>query len=187
MINNLFESSCFKIMTLFSLSSGSRFNRREIQQKTKLNNVTLDKALRRLVSSGILQKDKRLYSLNFEKEDTKILLGLIKKQYLQLKELPLAVYYQISDFMEVISVFKNLEVILFGSYAKLIYKDKSDIDLAVVYSEKLDHKRINLLAGKISQSYGKLLEVHYFEKNKFYKNKKDPMVKGILRDGVKLI
>lgn len=174
-------------MTLFSLSPGSKFNRTEIQQKTKLNNLVLDKALQRLVSSSILQKNKRLYSFNFEDENAKLILNMVKKQYLQLKELPLAVYYQICDFVEAVSVFKNLEVILFGSYAKLIYKDKSDIDLAVVYSGKLDNKRINHLTGKISQSYGKLMEIHYFEKNRFYKNKKDPLVKGILRDGIRLI
>lgn len=187
MINILFESSGFRILTLFSLSPGSRFNRKEIQQRTKLNNVVLDKALTTLLSSKVLQKEERLYSLNYEDEKTKIILGLARKQYLQLKELPLAVYYLICDFIEVISIFKDIEIFLFGSYAKLIYTEASDIDFAIVYSKKLDQKKINLLAEKLSKTHGKMIETHYFQKSKFYQHKKDPLIKSILRDGVRLI
>jgi predicted nucleotidyltransferase len=187
MINPLFESSCFKVMTLFSISPGSRFNRTEIQQKTRLNNVTLDKALQRLVNSKVIGKNNRLYFFNFENESTKLVLQLAKQQYLYLKELPLSVYYQIGDLVEYFSVLKKVEIILFGSYAKLVHKEKSDIDLAVIYSGKLDTKKINVWAAKLSQSYGRLLEIHYFEKKSFYQHRKDQLIKSILKDGVKLV
>ena len=31
------------------------------------------------------------------------------------------------------------------------------------------------------------IEIHYFSKNEFYKNKKDPLIKDILKNGVRVI
>ena len=81
-----------------------------------------------------------------------------------------------------------MSVYLFGSYAKLVFKETSDIDIAIV-SDKVaagDKKVINGLIQKMESRYGKNIEMHYFGKN-FYKNKKDPLVKDILKNGIKLI
>ncbi len=187
MICQVFTQDCYKIMSLFSLSPGSRLNRKEIKEKTRLNNVTLDKALSKLSSSEIIKREKNFYSINFENESAKKVLELCLKQYKQLKELPLDIFYLIVDLIAFLSSIKRIEVILFGSYAKLIYKDNSDLDLAILSEKSLKRSNINQIIHKLEKSYNKKIEAHYFEKKNFYKNRKDPLVKGILRDGVKLI
>ncbi|MFH0752432.1 MAG: nucleotidyltransferase domain-containing protein [archaeon] len=185
MISQAFTQNCFKIITLFSLSPGSNLNRTEIKNKTRLNNVPLDNALTSLTNSGILKK-KTNYSINFEHDYSKPLLELCKKQYKQLKELPLNAYFPIIDLTNSLSKLKDLEIILFGSYSKLIYTTKSDIDLALLHSRMIDKKAVQKTTQWLEKTYGINIEIHYFDKEGFYKNKKDPLVKEILKNGVKL-
>ena len=62
MISPLFHQDCYKVLSLYGLSPGSRFNRTEIKQRTLLYNVPLDKALLLLQNSGILKKEKKIPS-----------------------------------------------------------------------------------------------------------------------------
>ncbi|MBS3166319.1 nucleotidyltransferase domain-containing protein [Candidatus Woesearchaeota archaeon] len=187
MISPLFHSDCFKVLSLYGLSPGSRFNRSEIKQRTKLHNVLLDKALALLLSSGMIRKEKRYFSLNFENEYTQPVMELVRKQHKQMRELPLLIYHLITDVVAAISIFKEMEVYLFGSYAKLIYTDKSDIDLAVIHTKKFTKKgQITKIISKMEKNYNKKIEVHYFEKEGFYRNK-DLLVRSIIKDGIRLI
>lgn len=77
------------------------------------------------------------------------------------------------------------DLYLFGSYLKLTYSDKSDIDIAIIL-DKFDKNTFNKSVSKLETSYNQKIEIHYFNKNLFYKNKKYPLVKDILRYGVKL-
>ena len=187
MISLIFNSDCYKILILFSLSPGSRFNRKEIKEKTRLNNVPLDKALRQILASGVAKREKNYYSLNIADKSAKELLEICQYQYQQLRELPLAVFYLLTDLVDSGLFLKGNELWLFGSYAKLVYKENSDIDIAVLYSQEISKESINKTVAKLEKIYNKKIEVHYFEKTGFYKNKKDPLVNGILRDGVRLI
>lgn len=181
MISYLFNKDVFKILSLFSISPGSRFKRNEIKEKTKLYNINLDLALNRLINLGLLKKDKNLYQINFENEIKKEILDLIIKEYKRIREIPFRVYLLLIDFLEEISKNKEIEAYLFGSYAKLIYKENSDIDIAVI-NGKVNVKFIN----KLEKKYGSKIEVHYFKKDEFYKNKKDPLIKEIIKNGIKL-
>ena len=187
MIGTIFTPDCYKIITLFSVSPGSRFNRSEIKSKVYLNNVPLDKALQQLLGSGIMHRERNYYSLNFEHHYTSRLIDICSKQYKQLRELPLAVFYLLVDLNNDLAMFKGIELFLFGSYAKVIYKDSSDIDLALVHTEKVDIKKVNRLVSQAEKKYGKKVEIHFFEAQSFYKNKQDTLVKSILKDGVRLI
>ena len=184
MISQVFTQDSFKIMTLFSLSSGSRFNRTEIKKRVFLHNVPLDKALLRLISSEILKKERNYYSVNFENEKARILLETCTWQYKQLKELPLAVFYLLIDCMYGLSLIKGIEIYLFGSYAKLVYRENSDIDIAILYTQEILRKKIIEIFTPLEKTYDKKVELHYFSKVDFYKNKKDPLVRSILKDGV---
>jgi len=187
MISNIFTKDCFKILTLFSIAPGSRFKRKEIKEKVLLNNVPLDNALKRLFYENILKKQNNFHSINFENSVAKEIVSICKKQYIELKEIPLNVYYLIIDFLDEIVKQKNLEIYLFGSYSKLIYNDRSDIDIAILSDDSVDKKQINKVVLKLEKAYNKKIEVHYFNKRLFYKNKKDPIVKDILKNGVRLI
>ena len=139
-----------------------------------------------LTNPGILKKKKNNYSINFEHEYSKPILELCGKQYKQLKELPLNVYFLLIDFTSSLSRIKGMEIILFGSYSKMTYGPRSDIDLALLHSRTIDKKAIQKTTQWLEKTYGVNIETHYFDKEEFYKNKKDPLVKEILKNGVKL-
>jgi len=185
MISTIFNKNQFKILTIFSISPGSKHSRNELKERTKLINMALDNALKQLISSKILLKEKRLLRLNLENEDVKEIIRIISKEYKQLKELPLNIYFLIIDFLNLLN--ETYEVYLFGSYAKLIFKKDSDIDFAIISNDinTLKRKKINEKVLKLEKKYSKKIELHYFGKD-IYKNKKDPLVKEILINGEKL-
>lgn len=186
MINLIFNRDEFKILTIFSISPGSRFRRNEIKEKTRLNNVPLDVALLKLIRSSIIKKEKNFYSINFENEYSKLIIEIILKEYRLLKEIPLDIYFLIIDLISESELLKKTEIYLFGSYSKLVYKDTSDIDLAVLTSKDIDKKIADKIIQKLEKKYKKNIELHFFEKSEFYKNKKDPLVKDIIKNGIKL-
>lgn len=187
MIGLLFDTDCFKILSMFSISPGSGFKRNQIKETTKLNNVPLDKALCKLLRSEILKSDKKVYRINFENDNSKKVLEIVTKQHKELKELPLNVYFLLIDLVDSLSTTKKIEVYLFGSYSKLIYKEKSDVDIAVLTLENCKVDRLSKISKKLEKTYGKRVEIHDFIKNDFYKNKRDPLVKDILQNGIRLI
>lgn len=183
---NLFDKNARKILSLFSTSPGSRLNRKTIQEKTNINNIILDKTLNQLVNFKFLIREKNFFSLNFKNEDTKKIIGLLSENYNKLKQLPLKEYFMILDIKEEFSKIKKInEIYLFGSYAKLIFKKTSDIDFAII-SNEINKKEINKIISKLEERFNKKIEVHFFTRD-FYNNKRDPIVKEILRDGIKLI
>ena len=188
MISLVLNQDAFKILTVFSLSPGSRFKRKELKELTRLNNVPLDKALLRLVSSGVLRK-KGTYSLNMENESTEVLMMLCSKQHIHLKRIPFKVYFLILDLVFQASLLKGVEIFLFGSYSKLVFSEKSDIDIAVLTLQNAKPIKglLLALAEKLGKSYGKEVQLHFFDKKAFYSNKKDPLVSEIIRNGVRLI
>jgi DNA polymerase sigma len=181
-----FNKNIVKVLSVFATSPGSNLQRNSIQKFTRINNIILDKTLARLCNSKILKKKKRFYFFNHSNQESKVILKEISKSYHELKNLPLEVYSIILDLGFEFVEIKNIgEVILFGSYSKLVYTESSDIDIAII-SDKISKKRINDIVKKIKKRHNKKVEVHFFQKD-FYKNKKDPLVKEILKDGVKLI
>lgn len=189
MIELIFDKDCFKILSLFSVSPGSGFRRTLIKDKTLLNNVPLDKALTRLVRANVLRNDRNVYRINFESEYSKKVLEIVEKQHKEMKELPLNVYFLIIDLVDSLSVMKRkkIEVYLFGSYSKLVYREKSDVDIAVLGPEDMGNKTLLKISNKLEDKYGKHVEVHDFVKEDFYRNKKDPLVNDILTNGIRLI
>ncbi len=187
MISQIFDSGSFKVIALFALSPGSRFRRKEIKERTRMHNVPLDNALSRLVSSGIIKKDKGLYSVNLENPYAEQIIAIASSHHKQLKNLPLDVYLLLADMIDELSTAKGLEVWLFGSYSKLVYSEKSDIDIALLVPQDFSKDRIRKIFKKLEKHYGKNIEDHFFNARSFYRNKRDPLVKEILKNGVRLI
>jgi predicted nucleotidyltransferase len=180
------DKNIFRILSVFTLSPGSRLNRITIQEKTKINNIVLDKSLNQLINLNYLVKEKNLYSINFKNQEVLSLIESLSKNYNKFKMLPLKEYFLIQNIIWEISKIKYIgDVYLFGSYAKLIFKDSSDIDFAVI-SDKIKKAEVNKSIRKIEKKENKKIEFHFFTKE-FYHNKKDPLVKEILRDGVKVL
>lgn len=185
MISTILKDDIFKVLSLYAITPGINLNREQIKNKLKINNVPLDKSLSKLLSSKILIKTKLTYSLNFSSE-SKIIIELIKNDLKKIKDPPLNIFFAINEIINLLSNFKDVEIILFGSYAKLIYRDDSDIDIAIISIEKLESKNIKVKLFEIEKKYGKKIEIHYFNKQEFYKNKKDPLIKEIITQGINL-
>jgi predicted nucleotidyltransferase len=180
------------------LSPGSKLNRKEIKGKCLLNNVPLDNTLKRVMSSDLIQKKGNYYFINphflnleNERDDEingRYLLEILKEQFVLLKSLPFDVYIQIVDLIYEISKLREIDVFIFGSYSKLVYKKNSDIDIAIIHGKnEIDKRSISRFAQKLEKKYKKEIELHFFVKNKFYNNKKDPLVKDIIKNGIKLV
>ncbi len=186
MIVQVFNKDVLKVLTVFCISPGARFQRRELQERTRMNNVNLDNALGLLLRSGVLKKDRRFLCLDLNEEVKKIV-ELVSGQYKFLREVPLDVYFSVLEVVWFLSRFE-CDVYLFGSYVKLVFKEGSDIDIAVVSDRVRSEakKEISKLVRKVEKKYGKDIQVHYFSE-KFYKSKKDLLVKDILKNGIKLI
>lgn len=182
----LFEFNIEKIFTLFSLSPGSRWNRKTIKEKTGIPNAVLDKCLAKLLNLKILNKEKNLFSLNFKNNETKKIIDLMYENYDKLKQPKLKDYFIIREISKKLIEIKDIgDIYLFGSYAKLIHNENSDIDIAII-SSNADKKRVNEAIRKLEKKYKKKIEIHFFSK-KFYNNKRDPLVKEILQHGIKLL
>lgn len=186
MIEPVFDKDCFKALSVFAMSPGSRFRREEIKAKTRLNNVPLDKALVKLVNCRILKMEKNLYGIEFDSEASKRVIDAVIRQYKELREIPLDVFLILADIVDAMATVKGIEVYLFGSYAKLIYREKSDVDVAIVF-ERAHHLDLARLEQKLEKTYGKHVQIHDFDKGPFYNNKNDPLVSDILRNGVRLL
>jgi predicted nucleotidyltransferase len=183
MILNLLDLNIAKVLTLFSLAPGARFRRKELKERTKLNNVNLDKALIALQNSKNILKENNYFKLNLN-EKTKALIELIQKEYKELNEIPLNVFFSILDFIDRILVFKDVKIYLFGSYAKLTFKEGSDIDLAIISDKNLGF--LEKYALKIEKKYRTKIQLHFFGKD-FEKHKEDPLVREIMRNNIQII
>lgn len=189
MIANLFDKNVVKVLALFLISPGSKHIRKEIKEKTEMNNIPLDNTLNKLLNLRIIKQEKSLLLLNQEYE-FKNLIEKIRKEFVELN-LPLKIYYivlEVSDKLAEISAVK--QVYLFGSYAKLIYHEKSDIDFAVIFDNKIKkreaiEKKITQIIEKVSDKKKKEIEAHFFlDKNM---KEKDPLIKDILRNSKKIL
>lgn len=177
MIWAVFDSNCFKVLTVFSLSPGKSFIRKELQELTRLNNVPLDSALKKLKDSGVLECKENKFSLVFTKSNQK-LLELVEGEHQKLKLIPLKVYFALIDFTEKIWK-KDCQVYLFGSYSKLNFTTDSDIDLAVVGDEfELGFVK------RIEDRYGKEIQVHFIPRGDA--DSKDAFIASVF-EGTRLV
>ena len=188
MIINLMNKNLASVLLFLAISPGSKYSRKEIKEKTGINNVPLDSALNELLTFEIISLRGKLYSLNLENSLVNQIVNEIKEK---IGNLPLKIQFILSDFVNSISKLDKIKgIILFGSYSKLIYSEKSDIDVAIVLNESKSvgkiKKKIGLTADKLSKKYKKEIQEHFFTE-KDLTHKEDPLIKDILRNGRILI
>ena len=188
MMINLIDRNFSRIILFFAISPGSRYSRKEIKEKTSMNNVPLDISLGKLLNLRIINEKNRLYFLNLENQ----IVNQILEEKEKFSNLPLNIQFILIEFIEMILKFKPIkDIVLFGSYTKLIFSDKSDIDIAVIFADKIKNrerieKKISALSQKISKKYKKSVQEHFFVESDL-KHKEDPLIKDILKNGRSLI
>lgn len=185
MISNLFEQNLVRVLSLFVISPGSRYKRKNIQDKTQMYNIPLDNALQKLDSLKLISEKKGLFSLNFEIEKNKDIFEIISKEY-NYFNLPHSIFNILIQISNNLSKIHGIEsILLFGSYAKMIYQEKSDIDIAIILDEKVKNiekikNKINNLIKRVSKKSGKEIQLHFFSSKDIKENKSDPFIKDIL-------
>lgn len=188
MIFSLIDKNYAKVLYFMAISPGSRYSRKEIKEKTEMNNIPLDKSLNALTNLKLIKEENRLYSLVLENE---IVQKLIKERQ-KISNLPLKVQFVLLEIIDYIAYLKSInQISLFGSYSKLVFSEKSDIDIAVIFSDKIKNKektekKFLVFEDKISKKYKKEVQTHFFLE-KDLKHKEDPLIKDILRNGITLI
>jgi len=186
MIINLINPNLAKIILIFAASPGRKWQRKEIKEMTGMNNVPLDNSLNELLTHKLINESKRIYSLNFENS---IVQQTVKEIKEKISNLPFKIQFILVDFINSISKIKDAEkIILFGSYSKLVFNEKSDVDLAIVLKERsnLHEKKISLLTEKLSKRHKIDIQEHFFTESDL-KHKEDPLIKDILRNGIEFI
>ena len=186
MIGLIFDTNCFKILSFFAVSPESGHKRNEIKEKTKLNNVPLDKALTKLLLSHVLSVENNVYSLDLEDKNTKRAVKIALRQYRALNELPFDLYLLLIDLVDDFSYIKGLEIYLSDDASKSSYQ-KSSIEITIITLKEVDKKSISTIIKKLTTKYRKQVEVHDFVASSFYKNQNDPKVKSLIDNGIKLI
>lgn len=151
----------------------------EIHEKTGIKSKNnLLKNLQSLTNNKILIKEENksntFYSLNYQNKVLISLLNLINN--IKLAKLPFDIKSSIS---EVILYSKPKIAILFGSYAKINYNKKSDIDL--IFFDAVDKKRIK----EISSKYGVKLNITFMALNEWQKD--NEALNHIIKTGYPLI
>jgi len=185
MISDVFDKDAIKVLTLFSVSPGSKFTRNELKSKTFMNNVNLDNTINALVKNRFLVREKRFFRINFGNEHAKNIIALAREEHLRFKEIPLKIFYLITDFSAAASKERGLtQIYLFGSYSKLIYTEKSDVDIAVILknSNRSAENQLKLLAHKLEKKFGASIELHFFVEIDL--KQKDKLITEILRNGI---
>lgn len=186
MIGLIFDTNCFKILSLFAVFPEPGHKRNEIKEKTKLNNVPLDKALTKLLLSHVLAIENNIYRLDMENKSTKRAVKLALRQYQALNELPFDLYLLLIDLLDDFSYIKNLELYLSDDPSKSSYQ-KSSIEITIITPKSIDKKSISTIINKLTSKYRKQVEVHDFISASFYKNPNDPKVKALINNSIRLI
>jgi len=185
---NIIDKNCAKILLFLAVSPGSRYSRKEIKEKTGMNNIPLDISLNALLNLKILNEENKIYSLNLENQ----LVQQFMKERQKIASLPLKIQYILLDFIGNAIKLKSIkQIILFGSYAKLIFTDKSDIDIAIIFSDKIKNKeiiekKISNFGEKLIKKHKKKVQIHFFLESDL-KHKEDPLIKDILKNGISFI
>lgn len=169
-------------LILASYSAGSGYTRKEIKELTKLDNLSIDNILKKLLFNKIILKDKRIIKLNFNNSETQQILEIINQEKKRLNHPAYELFMILTEFIHLIESYDIDMIYLFGSHAKKTASQNSDIDLAVFSSKNID--LINT-EEKIETKFDKELQIHYFKTEQI--KSKDKIIANILKDGVKII
>src|SRR3989344_5404489 len=94
------NSNIAKVLTIFSISPGSRLNRKMIKEKTNMPNLVLDKTLYTLINLNVLIKEKNLFLINHKNTKVKEILSALYERYSIFKQLPLREYFLILNIKD---------------------------------------------------------------------------------------
>ena len=185
------SKAVWRILILLAGAPGKSLSRSEIREHSKLGNNPLSLSLRTLKKFKIINEKKigksLYYNLDLTNEFVSDILRVIEDERKNLNNLPYRFSLILRELTrKLIDTIEVEKVFLFGSVAKRIYREDSDIDIAVVGKFNAGEKlRVAEFLEEIEDRFKKKIQIHYFTEKEF--TKKDKLVMEILRDGVELL
>lgn len=185
-METIFKAGYKKIMKVFYENKNSKIHLREIARRTKMNENSVSRFLNQLEKQEILKskKEANLKKYFIVKNKKTFSLFILFDVY-RLESLPKIRQRAINYFLKELDVLPII-VILFGSSAKMNYKNDSDIDLLLIVNEKIkvskSEKNSEAQTGlKISA-----IQISYKDFKKELKNKEDEVIQSAINSGYPL-
>ncbi len=172
-----------KILHLFYRDKYAKIHLRGIARKTKLNENSASRFLNKLAKDKILisKKDGNLKKYELLKNDL-VYSVFTHLDILKLNELPSirknAILYFINKLKD-----KPIIAVLFGSTAKNIYREESDIDLLLIVNKKIDTKEAEKYADSQTAIKISVFQIPINEFIEELKLKNDKVVQSAIDTG----
>lgn len=181
-MKTLFKESIYEILKLFYNHKNRLFHLREIARRVKLNESTTAARLSQLEKAGVLRSEKEanLKKFSIKQKIIPKIFPIFDEE--RIETLPLLRKNAIREYIKALKE-KPVLIIIFGSTAKGIYKDDSDIDLLEIFSTKKStieaKKHAEAITGIKIQRVQMTEEEFYGE----LKNKEDKVIQSGISTG----
>lgn len=167
----MYDKTSIRILEMVYLEPG--VHKRKLSKQLKLSMPSIEYALKKI--NKLLKKKKsgnqiRLY-LDYSKEAVTPVLYSV--EYLRIERLPVKIRIAVIDFLKELKQ-KPVISIIFGSYAKGDYTNKSDIDILLVFQRLENTKDIENTAKRISLRTNTQLNPVYLDYDQFRDSFHDP-------------
>ncbi len=187
------SKATWRILSLMAESPGSRLTRAEIKKFTCLGNNSITESMKDLLVHNMInarKNGKTSYGLDMTNEMTKQILLLCEIERKRLNSLPYSFSLILREYVRIIlAISAPRRIILFGSVAKRVYREDSDIDIAIIFDDELQTQtRLDMegAADRLKKRFGKEIQQHIFTVKEF-ESSKDKLVLEIRRDGIDLL
>jgi len=179
----------WKVLEPFLADYRTRFHGRQLADILKMNHGTVALTLKRLGGDNILKVEQegrnKKYYLNLDNPTT--------KGYIREVESAKAMTYIGENFLFKKLLyefpptdFRETPVILFGSYAKGSYTDKSDIDILILETDRA--KKIEKFLKEFGERHNKSIQIQKMAQKAFENGlrKRDALVLEVVKDHIVL-
>ncbi len=174
----------WRVILFISYSKGRGYQIKDFKEGLNINNSSLYKALDKLEFYNIIIKKNTIYKINFNNSTSHVLFDIIDEMKKKFNNLDQKVLEIILDFVSKVDQQTQIkDIIIFGSYVKKTNHKNSDIDVAIISSEKIDLYELSYL---LEEKYDKKIELHYFLQKEF-QNNSSKLIQEIKRDGISII
>lgn len=139
-----------KVLAAFLPDYAAKLHVRQIARMTNMNRQTVSETLKRMESERVLDSEisgrNKLYFINKSNQKAKILLANAENA----KKIDICKKKEISRLVDYMDT--TATVLLFGSYAKGVERENSDIDLLII-GRKIDFKSFEKETGSEVQTF----------------------------------
>ena len=184
---SLIKPGHWKILKLFYTDKSAKIHLREIARKTKLHEPSTTTFLNSLEKDGILKQEKdgnqKKYSLklNYKSYSVFELFDLEK-----LNSLPSIRRNAIKYFIENLED-KPLIAFVFGSTAKNVFKDDSDIDLLLISNKKIKTEAAEKHSEALTGIRISVFQMTLTDFSRELKLKEDPVIQSAMASGYPIL